>query len=340
MRSFDERPSDVYLDELSFLVHFQGYVVETPGAVNNQVRFKVDNYVGNWEVDRLGGRENLENRSLALNYLAEVSTEEYAFNADGEPVEGDQVYLADKFQFETAEALFAELIMGNTTYDWSKNMTAAYNVSSQTTPTTTFETAFGTEVEKEGTLETRSCTPWNFTESLFYVTIGFPYWDGYSVYQDPIFVGYVSTSGTNPVQFTSLGIDSGLPTEGEPVTIGVDITSEIAINGVVLQYSTDQATWTSVDMALQSGNHWQGDIPSHPEDTQVYYRVVVDTDVTDYVSDTESYIVGQGAVTTGPTTTTGPTGPSSTALTPEAMIMLLGGAVVLIIIMVLVRRRK
>jgi hypothetical protein len=338
MRSFDERPTDVSIDELSFLVHFQGHLDETEGAINNNVTFKVDNYVGNWEVDMLGGRENLENKSLALNYLAEVHMRDFAFKAGRVLSHAHTTASADDFQFETAGEQFAEMIMGGTTYDWSKNMTAPYNVTSHTTPIATFVTAY------QGG-HGRTCFAWNFTDTMFYVTIGFPQWDGYSVYQDPVFVAYSSSIGTSPLQFGALSIESGDPIEGEAVTIGVDIISEVAVDTVDLLYSTDMTTWTSVEMASTTSTHWVGDIPSHPEDTEVFYKVVAHAGTYgDYESGTFSYIVGQTIVTTTTTTTTPPlTTPTTTPIGEwplEIVVMVVGGAFVLLLLAMIARRRK
>ncbi|MHA1909663.1 MAG: hypothetical protein ACW98Y_20355, partial [Candidatus Thorarchaeota archaeon] len=83
LRNFDERPTDVSIDEVSFLVNFEGHQNTTAGALTNYVEIKVDNYIGNWDVDMFGGRENFENRSLALNYFADVSMFDFSLKAGG-----------------------------------------------------------------------------------------------------------------------------------------------------------------------------------------------------------------------------------------------------------------
>jgi len=336
MRTFDERPTEVTIDEISFLVHFEGNLNTTEGAINNYVNIKVDNYIGNWDVDMLGGRENLENRSLALNYLAEVDVDDYSFKTAGVPVDPHSTVSAAEFQFETANTRFAEMIMGGTTYEWSKNTSASYDVLSHTTPISTFTTAYES---KKG----KNAMGWNFTESMFYITIGFPEWDGFSVFQDPVFVGYTSVGGTIPVIFGTLAIDSGLPIAGESVTIGVDFTSSVDLDSVDLMYSTDQTTWESVEMTNTVSNHWTGQIPSHTDGTLVYYKVVVhSSSYSDYESDTNSYTVGAGEEPTDtPTTGTTTTGPPIGDWPPEVILMLVGFAgVACIVLLVLVSKRR
>ncbi|MFW9953041.1 MAG: hypothetical protein ACFFD3_00715, partial [Candidatus Thorarchaeota archaeon] len=300
MRTFDQKPVKVNIDKVEFKVNFQGHVTEGAENPNNQVDIKIDNYVGNWNTTMLGGRSVLNNRSLALNYLADVAVAEFAFLADGTPTTGSSSLRATYFQFETEQTRFAEMIMGGTTYDWDREKSASYNVVSQTTPIGTFETAFESEAGV-------SATPWNFTESMFYVTVGFKHWDGFGVYQDPVFVSYTSRLGTDAVQFGILAVETPVPTEGNPVIIGVDIYTGVGLDSVELLYSTNQITWDSEEMTKVGDYHWTGEIPSFPEGTEVYYKAIVHTtDYGNYESQSGSYIVGppDTTTTTGTTTTT------------------------------------
>jgi hypothetical protein len=334
-RTFDERPTKVTVEELSFLVHFQGHVNETAGATNNWADLKVDNTVGDWSVDMIGGRDNLENKSLGLNYFAEVSMTDFAFKANGTLSDNEQTVSSETFEFETSGARFAEMIMGGVTYDWSKNTTAPYEVVSHTTPLGTFRSAFESS-------SGRSATAWTFSSNMYYVTIGFPEWEGYSVYQDPVFVSYVSNSGTSAqpggVQFGSLTVSPDVPQPNESVRVGVDIYSEEQIDNVQIQFGTsgDDLTGTS-GMWEESTNHYVGDIPGHPEGTQIFFQVVVYTSSGEARSSVISYIVGEGLVTT--TTTTRPTGPGG-GLEPDVLVLIAGGALALVVIIVLVKRRK
>jgi hypothetical protein len=172
---------------------------------------------------------------------------------------------------------------------------------------------------------------------MFYVTVGFPEWDGYSVYQDPVFVGYVSRTGTDAVQMGVPAIESGTPVEGESVTIGVDIDSYVDISSVELYHGTDQVTWNTVAMTSVDDEHWTGDIPSYPEGTTVHYKVIVHTpEYGDFESVLGSYIVGSGTTTTTTTTTGEPP-----ELPMELLILVAGiGAVFVIVLVAVSKRRK
>jgi len=327
LRSFDDRPTKVTIDELSFLVHFQGHLNAT--SLNNYAVLKVDNYVGNWDVDMTGGRANLANRSLALNYLAEVRMADFAFKANGSFAGSESTVGADTFEFETAGVRFAEMIMGGTTYDWSRNTTAPYDVVSCTTPAGTFRAAYESE-------SSMSATGWSFSSSMYYVTIGFPHWDGCSVYQDPVFVGYVSNqgvqSGPGGVTFSGFSLYPTVPQATDSVTVTVDVLAAegVMVNSVDLQYSTDQLAWSTTGMSYTLG-HYQGQIPPHAQDVYVYYRVVAHTNVGDVISNVLTYQVGRGTITTTPT------GPG---LPLEILVLVAGSAAVVVVVALAAMRRR
>ncbi len=328
MDSFDERPSDVSIDEISFIVHFQGHMNTT--SLNNYAEMKVDNYVGNFDVDMVGGQRNLENRSLALNYMSDVEMTDFAVKANGTFQDNDKTVSSDTFDFETAGARFAKMIMGGVSYDWSKNTSARINVTSYTTPLGTFRAAYESN-------SGQSATSWSFTKSMFYLTIGFPEWDGYSVYQDPVFVAYISISGRAPgeVQFGPLSINPQVPLANEAVTVSVDIYSTETIQSAELFYSNDQSTWNSVDMTEQSAHYYVGTIPGFPLDTQVWYYVVAHIESGDTQSNILSYIVGQGAMTSTTTTL-----PYDDGIGTIVVAIGIGVAVVVILMVIITKRRK
>ncbi len=338
LRTFEERPTKVTIDEISFLVHFQGVVNTTEGATSNYATIKVDNTVGQWDVDMIGGVANLEGKSLSLNYLADVSTSQFRSREAG--VTQEQIIVSDRFEIGDESARFAEMIIGGVTYEWAADPYTAYNVTSQTTPFSTFTSAYESE-------SGQSATSWAFTSTQYYVSIGFPYWDGYYVYQDPIFVGYVSNSGSSPggdVSFSSLGISPSVPSSTDAVTVSVNIDGTIGYWDVQIHYSTDGYNFDNVVwMNPTTGNQWVGDIPAHEEGQQIWYRVVVSTDTGIVESGIESYIVGQGSVTspTIPTTSPRPTGPIDPfELTTEMLIMLGGIGLVVVVLGVMAKRRK
>jgi hypothetical protein len=331
MRTFDDRPTQVSIDELSFLVHFQGFVNDTGEVLNNYAKLKVDNYVGNWEIDMIGGRDNIENKSLALNYFADVHMSDWwTVNADGIQANNDQTVSAETFEFLRGDAPFAEMIMGGTTYDWSKNTTASYNVTSYTTPIGAFRTAF----ESEGG---HSATTWAFSSTQYYLTIGFPEWDGFSVDQDPVFVSYISNKGGTPgVEFGALSISPDIPQQYEDVLVGIDITTNEDIQEVKLLYTTDFVHWDEVWMWNSYDDHWEANIPGFEDGTTVHFKIEVTTNFNTYESGTYQYTVGEAVTTRTPTTTSWEPSPINT----ELLILIGGGALVIIILVVLSRRRK
>jgi hypothetical protein len=172
---------------------------------------------------------------------------------------------------------------------------------------------------------------------MYYVTIGFPEWDGYSVYQDPVFVSYVSNrgaaSGPGGVNFGAFSMMPSVPSSSDSVSIGVDIFASEAIKKVDLLYRTD-LSWTTIGMSQNGPNHYVGTIPPYADGTQVYYKVVVHTNSGDAESGVFSYIVGKGAVTTTATTIAGPGGGI------DVRILLVGVAAVAAVVLVLMMRKK
>ncbi|UCE11041.1 MAG: hypothetical protein JSW61_03665 [Candidatus Thorarchaeota archaeon] len=332
MRTFDERPTKVTIDEISFLVHFQGYLNETD-PLNNYADVKVDNYVGNWDVDMIGGRDNLENRSLALNYFADVNMQDFAFKADGMATTQEMIVSAATFEMATVNAKFAEMIMGGNQYDWSKNETAPFNVTSYTTPAGTFRAAYQSE-------SGHSAAAWSWSSTQFYVSIGFPEWDGYSVFQDPVFVAYVSSTGSTEgppttVDFGTFSISPEVPQATDTVVVSVDVYSGEEIYQVELSYSTDLGTlgesWSGMSPA--GPVTWTGEIPPHDLGVQIYFKIRALTESGWAESGIGSYIVGQGVITTGP-----PDG--GPGLGTDALVMIVGVLGVVVILFAMLRRRR
>jgi hypothetical protein len=134
---------------------------------------------------------------------------------------------------------------------------------------------------------------------MFYVTIGFPEWDGYSVYQDPVFVSYISAHGTesSPVRFGSFSLNIAVPQDTDTVQVGIEIQSDVQVNSVDLLYGTDGENLDqSTPMWQETDTRWVGDIPPHDNGVQVFYKVIVHTDFGDFESPLGSYIVGQGGL--------------------------------------------
>lgn len=338
LRTFDERPTKTTIDELEFLVHFQGHLNTTLGATTNHAELKVDNTVGTWGVNMVGGIDNLEGRSLALNYHADVAVSSFSVRSNGSEVTEESTTPSAVFEMVSGSARFAEMIIGGVTYDWAKDPYSIYNVTSQTTPLSTFRAAY----ESDNGV---SATSWAFSSTQYYVSIGFPQWDGYRVYQDPIFVGYISNSGHGggeaEVNFSSFSIFPEVPSATDVVQVGVDVSTDLEVYGVELQFSTNGVVFDSMAvMSEESPFHYVGEIPPHAEDTQVWYKIVVHTESGDFESAVQSYIVGSGVVTSTTSTTTGPQ-PTDLDGLPMELIMLVGAfGLVVIVVALLAKRRK
>jgi hypothetical protein len=91
------------------------------------------------------------------------------------------------------------------------------------------------------------------------------------------------------------------------------------------------------------GDHWEGYIPGYEDGTTVHFKIVVNTNISEYESGTSQYTVGEevtiGPTTPGTTTPPGP-GPGPFPISPELLVLIGGGALVVIILIVLSKRRK
>ena len=113
-----------------------------------------------------------------------------------------------------------------------------------------------------------------------------------------------------------------------------------------------------ISMDTDYDGHWIGTIEPHEEGTQIWYKIVVDSDAGTFESATESYVVGEGSVTvtTTPTTNTETTETSGTTsntgtggggftdfgegLSIEVLMMIGGIGVVVVILGGMAKRRK
>lgn len=205
-RTFDERPTDVSVSELSFRVHFQGNL--TAQEITNIAYIKIDQHIGDWDVDLPTGREVLENRSLSINYYVHADTAmSWAVRSpDGTEITNEDIVEASKLELDIANVKFAEFIMGDI-YLWGKNLTAPRNVSSHTVPLGTFTVTY---VDYNSPT---SVAGWTLKSSMYFLSIGFPDWDGYSIYEDPETIVYVGRKGAEEGVPPS---EEGRPGEEQP----------------------------------------------------------------------------------------------------------------------------
>jgi hypothetical protein len=182
-------------------VHFA--VNQTSTASNyNEASTKVDQRVGNWELDPevidgreqnssgvmvpLRGKDVLANRSMAINYYVTASTNMPWDIKDDRGVNVDNNNVTESARFDlssqSAAVNFASIKIGST-YDWSKPTTSTdtirtFNVTSQTSPVDNFEASFQSDAGK-------SSAGFDISRSMYFLSTGFPHWDGYAIDNDP-----------------------------------------------------------------------------------------------------------------------------------------------------------
>ncbi|MFX0089488.1 MAG: hypothetical protein ACFE7S_06270 [Candidatus Hodarchaeota archaeon] len=179
---FDRTVESAAIDEMSFMAHFSA--TEYPGTNKTEASIKVDQYIGDWDLTHFPN-DVLEDRSLAISYYAHVSQISFQFAADDVFVEtNENSTTADEFSFTSNGTEFAKIRMGGSTYVWGKD-DGTYVTNSSTTPFGTFEAMY--EGHKD------SVSSFNVTSQMYFMTIGFTNWDGYSVDNDPEFVVFPET---------------------------------------------------------------------------------------------------------------------------------------------------
>jgi hypothetical protein len=199
--NFMHRPTEAAVDTLSFAIHFSANKTEADEA-NNKAVLKIDQHIGDWNLDpnvidgrqknasgvmvNLMGNEVLLNRSLASNfYITAFTSIEWDIKDEkGSKVNNNDVTESSRFDIaaQLANASFATVELGST-YDWGKPVTATdmirtFNVTSKTTPLGAFRASYQSE-------SGRSSTGFDISAMFYFLTVGFPYWDGYAVYNDP-----------------------------------------------------------------------------------------------------------------------------------------------------------
>jgi hypothetical protein len=198
---FTKKPTESAVDEMTFTVHFSANTTEE-GKMNNEASMKIDQHIGNWELDHdvidgrqqnvsgsmvyLKGNEVLLNRSLAISYYVTAFTGIAWDVRDerGSSVNNNNVTESSRFSVaaKLANASFASVKLGST-YDWGKPVTVndtirTFNVTSKTTPIGSFKASFESESGK-------SSTGFDISAMMYFLTVEFPRWDGFAVYNDP-----------------------------------------------------------------------------------------------------------------------------------------------------------
>lgn len=186
LQAFTERPVEASLEELSFKIHF--YVENSTETNSTEAHVKIDQHIGDWTLNLPSNIAVLENLSLSLNYyvFADMSGSWSVTSKDGNPIDPNDIVEASKISLDAGGLKFADVDMGET-YVWGGNLTMPYNVSSYTIPLQTFVdtfTDYGSEISVGG---------WTFQSTMYFLSVGFPTWDGRYVYEDPEVVVYLGS---------------------------------------------------------------------------------------------------------------------------------------------------
>jgi hypothetical protein len=212
---FMKKPTESNVDEMSFAIHFSANV--TDDELNNEASMKIDQSVGDWELDHdvidgrqqnvsdtmvyLRGNDVLLNRSLAINYYV-TAFSGIAWDVrdeKGSSVNNNNVTESSRFDVASklANASFATVKLGSV-YDWSKPVAVndtirTLNVTSKTTPVGAFKASFESESGK-------SSAGFDISAMMYFLSVGFPRWDGYAIYNDPEVSFLISTGALAPPQ--------------------------------------------------------------------------------------------------------------------------------------------
>jgi len=198
---FTKKPTESSVDEMAFTIHFSANATEE-GELNNEASMKIDQHIGNWDLDHdvidgrkqnvsgsmvyLRGNDVLMNRSLAVSYYVTAFTE-FAWDIKdehGSRVDNNNVTESSSFDVtaKLADASFASIRLGST-YDWTKPVAVndtirTLNVTSKTTPIGSFKASFESESGKPS-------AGFDISAMMYFLSVEFPRWDGYAVYNDP-----------------------------------------------------------------------------------------------------------------------------------------------------------
>jgi hypothetical protein len=199
--NFMNKPTASAVDQLAFIVHFTGN--QTLGSASyNEASMKIDQRVGNWNLDPdvidgreqnssgvmvpLRGNEVLADRSMAINYYVTASSSMAwdVMDEKGAIVDNNNVTESSRFNLasQLTNVNFASVKLGST-YDWNKpttstDMIRTLNVTSKTSPINNFQASYQSDAGK-------SSTGFDISSSMYFLTTGFPHWDGYGIYNDP-----------------------------------------------------------------------------------------------------------------------------------------------------------
>lgn len=338
-KDFDHRPTDVYIDSMMFLVHFKGNDTVIPLTENvslTQASIKIDQRVGDWDVDYPGGRSVLENRSLSLNWYVFADTVmSWQVESNGTAVSNNQIMEAIAYEMKVRNYTFAEIRMGET-YVWGKNTTAPRDIASQTVPLGTFQAAYVSESSD------KTVSGWAFTSTMYFLSVGFPEWDGYYVYNDPETVVYPGQN-TNvqddiPPRIANIYVIPDSPQVGDDVKIRFEAWDyESGLKTITVMFRYEGSDWQTATVTQIGDRFFEADLGTFQAEVWVEVKIIA----TDYAGLTAEAYYSFGIGGAGP----GPAGPGGgpTGGFEIPPILIIGGIlglVVIIIAFAMARRRR
>jgi len=293
--NFMNKPTRTTVNEMAFTVHFSADATED--SMNNNASMKIDQHIGNWEINpqvidgrkqnvnnvstHLTGKDVFLNRSLAINYYVTAFTDMVWDVVDDKNEHLDNNNVTESSTFNVAARLtnasFASVKLGST-YDWHKPVAVndtirTFNVTSKTTPIKSFEASFESDAGK-------SSAGFEILPTMYFLTVEFPRWDGYAVYNDPELVFFASqgTSGEGDTIPPEIGIPSRDPggdvMPNQPVKVSVSVTDAGGVKNVTLSYTTNDDTWTNMSMEYNPANSlYEVTILGQPSDTLIKYVI-------------------------------------------------------------------
>ncbi|RLI19320.1 hypothetical protein DRO49_00750, partial [Candidatus Bathyarchaeota archaeon] len=258
--TFNTRPVGVSIDFMMFKLHFQGNLTQDELG-NREAYVKIDQYVGDWDVMLSRGREVLENRSMAISYYVylETATEWSVYTEENRTLTNEEIAEAAKVRIGVEDVSFAEIVLGDQ-YLWTYNYTMQ-DAAAQTTPIYTYQDIY------VGYNSPSSATGWTFTSTMYVLTIGFPLWDGYAVYQDPLEIINIGHKGEEAEFIDSDG--DGIPDQWE-IDHGLNPNDPSDA-----QEDPDNDGLTNLDEYLHDTDPWNPDTDSDgmPDGWEVQYSL-------------------------------------------------------------------
>ena len=340
-RGFDDRPTDVTIDSLMFLVHFQGNTTPILLADNVTIysaSIKIDQHVGNWDVNITGGRDVLVNRSLSVNWYVFAETEGYwSVTANGTTVDNNEVMASLFYNMTMGDRTFAEIRM-NPTYVWGKNTTAPYTAVSQTVPVGTFQAAYSSADRSSDSL-----TGWAITSTMYFLSVGFPEWDGYYVFNDPetiVYTGSNTQAGgedTNPPVIESITYEPQEPHPNDQITLRfAAYDAESGLKDVVVTYSYDGNEFTATTNNV-GGDFYEAQIGPVDHETTIHV-VIKAIDNAGNVNEKTIDITVTQAAPGG--ISPGPGGPGGLPVDNTMLLIGLVALVAIIVAVVIIKKRR